>query len=271
MAIVLRKNIFLVFLFFNGAMLYSQSDWVNYLVEKDKGLMSVYVDLGLNYIKPNYQNLLIVGSNYESCMGNGFPTEEGLNKVYKFSDSLSQVVKKATKSKLVGILTYQCYGFDVFYVKDTTDLRKEIKKMISDNFGQTKTHIMIKYDRKWNYYYNDIFPTNAPNDFFADHEYLTEMVAQGDDLKEKRIVRHWIKFKKEKRMIKFINDAKELNFKVDSLYSGKDNLYPFEVEISRKDGVTPKSINTLTKTLNILAMNKGGKYDGWGADVILEK
>ena len=268
---VLRKKIFLILLIFNIAMIYSQSDWVNYLVEKDRGLMSVHVDLGLNYIKPNYRNLLIVGSKYDGCMANGFPTEEGLKKLYTFSDSISQVVKKSTKSKLVGILTYQCYGFDVFYVKDTTDLRKEIKKMINANFSQIKTHISIKYDRKWDYYYNDIFPTNAPNDFFTDHEYLNEMVAQGDDLKEQRIVSHWLKFKKEKRMIKFINEAKLLNFKVDSLYAGKDNVYPFEVEISRKDGVTPKSINTITTTLKVLAMNKGGQYDGWGADVILEK
>ncbi len=64
MAIVLRKRIFIVLLIFNGVMLYSQSDWVNYLVEKDRGLMSVHVDLGLNYLKPTYRNLLIVGSNW---------------------------------------------------------------------------------------------------------------------------------------------------------------------------------------------------------------
>ena len=271
MANVLRKKIFLVLLIFSAAMLHSQSDWVNYLVEKDKGLMSVHVDLGLNYIKPNYKNLLIVGSKYKECMDNGFPKEQGLNELYTFSDSLSQVVKRTSKSKLVGILTYQCYGFDVFYVKDTTDLRKEIKKMINDNFRQSKTHISIKYDRKWDYYYNDIFPTNAPNDFFTDHEYLNEMVAQGDDLKEQRIVIHWLKFRKEKKMIKFINEAKELNFKIDSLYAGKDNIHPFEVEISRKDPVTPKSINSLTTALKVLAMNRGGEYDGWGADIILEK
>lgn len=267
----LRKKIFLILLMFNSAMIYSQSDWVNFLVEKDKGLMSVHVDLGLNYVKPNYKNLLIVGSSYKECMSNGFPKEEGLNKLYTFSDSLSQVVNRVTKSKLVGILTYQCYGFDVFYVKDTTNLRREIKRMILRNFARTNTHIMIRYDRKWNYYYNDIFPTNAPNDFFTDHEYLTEMVVQGDDLKEQRTVTHWLAFRKEKKMLKFVEEVKVLDFKVDSLYAGKSNVYPFELEISRKDMVTPKSINSLTNTLKALAINRGGQYDGWGADVILEE
>ena len=252
-------------------MIYSQSDWVNYLSERDLGLMSVHVDLGLNYVKPNYKNLLIVGSKFEGCMANGFPDEDGLNKLYTFSDSLSQVVKRVTKSKLVGVLTYQCYGFDVFYVKDTANLREDINRMISDNFKSSNSYITIKNDRKWNYYYENIFPTNAPNDFFVDHEYLTEMVAQGDDLKEERLVTHWLKFRKEKKMIKFVNDVKGLKFSVDSLYSGKDALYPFEVELSRKDKINPKSINILTNTLKVLAMKMGGQYEGWGTEVIINE
>jgi hypothetical protein len=261
-----RNKVFLIFLIFNGNLIYSQSDWVNYLVERDLGLMSVHVDLGL-IIKPYYKNLLIVGSKFEGCMANGFPNEDGLNKLYKFSDSLSQVVKKVTKSKLVGILTYQCYGFDVFYVKDTTNLREEVNRMISDNFKSSNSYITIKNDRKWNYYYEIIFPTNAPNDFFVDHEYLVEMVAQGDDLKEERLVTHWLKFRKEKKMIKFVNDVKALKFNVDSLYAGKDIRYPFEVELSRKDRVNPKSINILTKTLKVMAIKMGGQYEGWGTEV----
>ncbi len=262
-----RKKVFLIFLIFNGNMIFSQSDWVNYLAERDLGLMSVHVDLGLNYIKPNYKNLLIVGSKFEGCMANGFPNDNGMNELYTFSDSLSQVVKRVTKSKLVGVLTYQCYGFDVFYVKDTANLREEINRMISDNFKSPDSYITIKNDRKWNYYYENIFPTNAPNDFFVDHEYLTEMVAQGDDLKEERLVTHWLKFRKEKRMLKFVNEVKNLKFNVDSLYAGKDVMYPFEVELSRKDKVNPESINILTNTLKVLAMKMGGQYEGWGTEV----
>lgn len=266
-----RKRTFLILLIFNGTLTFSQNDWVTYLAERDLGLMSIHVDLGLNYIKPNYKNLLIVGSKFEGCMENGFPNKNGMEKLYTFSDSLSLVVKKVTKSKLVGIITYQCYGFDIFYVKDTTNLRKEIDRMIGDNFKTSYSHITIKNDRKWVYYYENIFPTNAPNDFFVDHEYLSEMVDQGDDLKEERLVNHWLKFKKEKRMIKFVNQVKELNFNVDSLYAGKDVLYPLEVELSRKDKVNPKSINILTNTLKVLALNLGGQYEGWGAEVIINE
>jgi hypothetical protein len=44
-------------------------------------------------------------------------------------------------------------------------------------------------------------------------------------------------------------------------------MYPFEVELSRKDKVNPESINILTNTLKVLAMNMGGQYEGWGTEV----
>ena len=268
---VLGKKMVLIFLLFNCTMIYSQSDWVNYLIGKEKGLMSVHVDLGLNFIKPNYSNLLIVGSKCDGCMSNGFPTQSGLDQLYTFSDSLSLAIKRVTNNRLVGILTYQCYGFDVFYVKDTTNLRKEIKKMISDNFSRTKTHILIEYDRAWAYYYYDIFPLNAPNDFFTNHEYLGEMVSQGDDLKELRMVTHWLKFKKEKKRLKFIDEVEVLQFNVEVLSTGKDNSYPYELEIWRIDRVDPKSINKLTNLLKALAIKQVGIYDGWGAEVIINE
>ena len=250
---------------------YGQSDWVNYLAQKDKGLMSLHVDLGLNYVRPNYKNLLIVGSRFNGCLKNGFPDQSGLEKVYVFSDSLAKVVNKTTKSKLVGIITYQCYAFDIFYVKDTIDLRKKINRMIDQSFSRAKSHMTIKEDRKWDYYYKNIFPTNAPNDFFIDHEFLNELAYQGDDLTEERLVTHWMKFKKQKKMIKFVDEVKVLKFKVDSLYGGREASFPYELQISRKDHIDPKTIYNLSNTLKVMALKNGGLYDGWGADAVIKE
>ena len=252
MEIFFKKKIFLIVLIFNYGLGYSQSDWVNYLLKKDKGLMSVHIDLSLNNSRPNYSNLLIVGTKFSGCLKNGFPTEEGLDKLYTFSDSLALAVKKITNSKLAGIITYQCYGFDVYYVKDTINLRKEIDRMIDNNHSpRSKEHIVIESDRNWNYYYNNMFPTNAPNDFFIDHQYLLDMVSQGDDLKGKRDITHWLKFKKEKKRINFIDEAKLLRFNIDSLYMGKEEHYPYEIQISRKDYITPKAVYNLTRLLKM--------------------
>lgn len=250
---------------------YAQSDWVNYLVEKEKGLMSIHVDLSLNISKPLYKKLLIVGTNYKKdCFKNGFPKEKGSEKLYRFSDSVATTINKSTKYKLAGVLTYKCYGFDVYYVKDTLDLRKNINNMISRSFeSETDNYILIQDDNKWTYYYN-IFPSNWPNDFFINHEYLMNMVSQGDDLTQERTVHHWINFKKEKRRLKYADKLKKIGFAIDSLNFKNKTPYPFELQISRKESVEPESINHLTKSLKASALSYFGKYDGWSTEPIVE-
>lgn len=267
---IIKYKLIYIFLIGNSIISYSQNDWANYLVEKDKGLMSIHINLVLNNSRPNYKNLLIVGTNYNrDCFKNGFPKEKGLEKLYSFSDSIATTINKSTKYKLVGIITYQCFGFDVYYVKDTIDLRKNIDKMIDKSYNISDNYVMIEEDKKWDYYYN-IFPTNWPNDFFTNHEYLSEMVSQGDNLSQKRIVNHWINFKKEKRRIKYVNQLKKLGFSIDSLSYKKETIYPYKLQVSRKESVEPNAINKLTNMLKLLARSPYGQYDGWATEVILQ-
>jgi len=234
--------------------------------------MSIHVDLSLNYSKPIYKKLLIVGTNYKKdCFKNGFPNEKGLEKLYSFSDSVATTLHKSTKYKLVGILTYQCFGFDIYYVNDTLNLRENINKMMDKNYGgESENYIQIQGDKKWTYYYN-IFPTNWPNDFLLNHQYLSEIVAQGDDLSEERIVNHWVNFKKEKKRSKYANQLKKIGFSIDSLNYKNESPYPYELKVSRKESVEPAAINQLTKSLNNLARRTYGQYDGWSTEVILEE
>ena len=234
--------------------------------------MSIHVDLSLNISKPLYKKLLVVGTSYKKdCFKNGFPKEKGSKKLYRFSDSIATTIHKTTKYKLAGILTYQCYGFDVYYVKDTLDLRKNINDMIDKNYGgESENYILIQADKKWTYYYN-IFPTNWPNDFFINHEYLMELASRGDDLSKERTVHHWINFKKEKRRLKYANRLEKLGFSIDSLNLKKETPYPYELQVSRKESVKPGAINQLTKSLKSLARITYGQYDGWSTEAILEE
>ncbi|MCF6296617.1 MAG: ribonuclease E inhibitor RraB [Flavobacteriaceae bacterium] len=232
--------------------------------------MSIHLDLALNNTKPLYRNLLIVGASYnKSCFKNGFPKNKGLEKLYAFSDSVATTINKSTKYKLAGVITYQCFGFDIYYVKDTINIRKDIHKMIDRSYSQSGRYLLIQSDQKWEYYYN-IFPDNKPNDFFINHEYLSEMVSQGDDLSQERVVHHWINFKKEKKRLKYLNQLKGFGFSIDSLNYKKENPYPYELQVSKKQSVRPNSINKLTKILSALARSSYGQYDGWATKVIVQ-
>jgi len=261
--------------FFFIANIYSQNDWVDYVVQKDKGIMSISIDLSYKYQRSNYKNLLIVGSNYRDCLKNGFPTPKGLEKLYAFSDSTATIIDRLTKNKLVGIITYQCYGLDVYYVKDTLNIRKDLNKMFKENFSLSNNYIHIKRDPIWYYYLVNLYPESDTNDHLADHQFLNELVLKGDDLSGKRKINHWIyfksnSFKNDNRKLKVYDKFRGLKFSIDSLNYKGAGTYPYELQVSRKDSVNPKSIAELTYMLKNLSRSLNGRYEGWRTELKIQ-
>lgn len=245
----------------------AQEDWVEYITMKDKGVMSIAIDLSVDMAKPNYKNLLIVGTRYRSCLKNGFPKEEGLDKLYAYSDSTSAVINKSSKNRLVGIITYQCMGFDVYYVKDTLDIRTNLDTLVQKNFSATDAYVEIKKDKSWNYYYDFLYPKNISIEFLFNQEYLHDLVLQGDDLKGLRKVNHWLYFSGVKSRNTAGERLKELNFSLDAIAYKKESKTPYELKISRHDSINPDSIEQLTTMLRLLCASQKGQYDGWSTEV----
>lgn len=266
------KKIFLFSILITlGLNMQAQDYWENYIVQKEKGPMTISVNMKYEYARPYYKNLLVVGTHTTKCLKNGYPTEKGLEKMYTFSDSIANIVDNLTKNRLVGIMTYQCSGLDIFYVKDTTNLRKAITAQINTNFNSSKTYLKIEQDKKWRYYHESLYPKDDSGEFFINHELLTGLVYQGDDLTQPRNIRHWFYFKKEKKRQKFIDKIRTLDFTIDSLnYRKKRDYYRYELQVSRKDSIHPKSISRLTKALTGFANLLYAEYDGWSAELVKE-
>jgi hypothetical protein len=229
--------------------------------------MSIAIDLSVEVAKPNYKNLLIVGTRFKSCFKNGFPKEEGLDKLYAYSDSTSAVINKSTRNRLVGIITYQCMGFDIYYVKDTLDIRTNLNKLIQENFSLPDAYIEIRKDKSWTYYYNFLYPTNISLEFLFDQDYLHDLVLQGDDLKGLRKVNHWLYFKNVNLRNSAGERLKILNFSLDSIAYRKGSKLAYELKISRHDSINPDSIDQLTTLLRLLCVSYKAQYDGWGTEV----
>lgn len=248
--------------------LQAQEDWIEYVTMKDKGVMSISLDLSVDISKPNYKNLLIIGTRYQSSLKNGFPTEEGLAELFAFSDSTSAVVDRTTQNRLVGIITYQGMGFDVFYVKDTLGLRDNLKNVIGENFNSSETFIKIDPDKSWGYYYDYLYPKNFSFEYLIDQKYLYDLVLQGDDLQGLRKVKHWIYFNSLKKRTTVGEQLKRLKFSLDSIgYKKENKKYPYELQISRNDSISPYSIYKLTTMLKVLCASYNSQYDGWSTEV----
>lgn len=249
----------------------AQEDWVDYVTMKNKGLMSISVDLEVDISKPNFKNLLIIGTKYDACMANGFPKEAGLEQLFNFSDSIASAIDKVTRSRLVGIITYQCMGFDIYYLKDTLSLRNNLKEVIAKNFNPPESFIGISEDKLWTYYYELLYPGNFSIEFLIDQNYLLDLALQGDDLQGLRKVEHWLYFKKLKNRNRASERLEMLDFSLDSIAFDKNRSYPYELHISRKDSVNPSSINQLTTMLRLLCTSFNAQYDGWSTELMVKQ
>lgn len=264
---VLRISLFVLFFIFNCSESFSQGEWAEYLITKDKNLMSIQVDMEFDYNKPNYKNLLIIGTKFKGCLKNGFPNEEGLKELYTFSDSTEFVLNKMTKIKLVGVVTYRCVGLDIYYIKDTINIRKNLKNLYSKKFiVSTQNYIYIEKDKNRKYYYTNLFPENLSSDYFLGQEYLLKLAKAGDKLDDKRIVTHWAYFKNEKKRQRFQKNIKALDYKIDSVYTNKKDKYPYQIEFSKKNSVDPKTIIDQTNMIKVILGSNNSIYGGWGFD-----
>ena len=258
------------FFFCLSPVLLSQEQWIDFVEEKDSHMMAVSLDLQYSVQKPNYKNLVLVGTRFNPCMSNGLPLPDSLDYLYSFSDSIAAVINRSTKNKLIGILTYQCLGFDIYYVKDTVGIRDKIEKTVLDNFTDEKTYLTIKKDTNWDYYFNFLMPAGLSEDFLIDQKYLFDLVLLGDDLQGLRKVRHWIYFNKLKQRLNMSEKLESLDFSIDSIKYHRESKWPYEIQVSRMDSITPVHIYDLTTLMKILSEKYQGRYDGWGTNPRLE-
>ena len=263
------RKLFLAFLFYiASSSVFAQDEWIDFVVDKDTSVLSVSLDLKYYVQKPNYKNLLIVGTQFEPCMKNGFPVPDSLDGVFSFSDSTAAAISRVTRNELVGILTYKCLAFDVYYVKDTLGIRDSLETMMQRGFENSKLYLTLKRDRNWEYYFTKLLPDNLTEDFLIDHQYLNDLVLRGDDLQGLRKVRHWIYFNKLKQRLKMTEKLESLKFSIDSIKYRRESKYPFELQVSRMDSITPSKISELTTLMKILSEVYKAQYDGWGTELI---
>jgi hypothetical protein len=111
-------------------------------------------------------------------------------------------------------------------------------------------------------------PENLTEDFLIDQEYLTDLVLRGDDLQGLRKVRHWIYFRKLKQRLKMTDRLESMKFSIDSIRYIRESPFPYELQVSRMDSITPIKISELTTLMKILSEVYQAKYDGWGTELV---
>jgi hypothetical protein len=251
---------------------FSQSDWINYVIKEDNRLIVVTVDLQYDQFKPDLKYLVLVGSTIRRhCQKNGYPDQTGIEKADQFSNTIDSVIAVTTDFRKVAMLSYFCKIYDIYYVKDTAQLKNRIASSLKRKFPGKKHSIGFEKDKNWKFYYRSLFPKVFTEEYIIDHEIITQLVMNGDKLEKKRDVRHWLYFDRKEQRSYFIQKIKHLGYKADSLNYIKDLKYPYELMIRKNEFVDPVSVSATTKTLTLLVRMNHGIYDRWDSEVVIEE
>jgi hypothetical protein len=58
-----------------------------------------------------------------------------------------------------------------------------------------------------------------------------------------------------------------LKFSIDSIKYHRESKFPYELQVSRMDSITPSKISELTTLMKVLSQVYQAQYDGWGTEL----
>ena len=129
----------------------------------------------------------------------------------------------------------------------------------------------LKKDKNWTDYYKKLYPLDLSYGQLMDKARLHEMLLLGDDLENKRKVKHWMMFRSVKDRNRTAKRLEKIKFSLDSIGYFEERYYPFELQVSREDYIKPDSLANLTMLLHLLSESSNGIYDGWDTPTLVKK
>jgi hypothetical protein len=263
-----RKPLAIICSFIIPFVVFSQ-DWDVYMARYEKGVGSTLVDMSLKAEAPSaeFPYLVSTGVKFKDCL-DGMPSKIEFSSLHRISDSVQEIISKATGFKLAGTFTYQCQRKDYYYVSDTSGLRKKLELLYAGRFQSYEPLINIRIDSKWEAYLTFLYPNEETLEFMKNQKVILKLQEAGDNLTKARQIDHWIFFKSPGDRDCFESYARQNNFQVGEREKIDYAEYPFKLKISRIDKVDLQKISELSLSLRKQAIGCGGKYDGWETAVV---
>jgi len=204
-----------------------------------------------------------------------FPRADGLSDRVEFDalcaleDELEKRIGGACDAIKAGRIT--CDGRREFYFYGATD--SGFKSAVAEAFGnfrQYKFDLGSQNDPDWSHFCDVLYPSEEEIEKIKNQEVLNVLMKEGDTLKAVRDVHHWIYCHSDNDRQWLISQVSELGYKIENRIENVTGEYPFGLQITRDQSVTPNAIDAAVIEL-FLARQVNADYDGWEAKVMATK
>jgi uncharacterized protein (TIGR01619 family) len=247
-------------------------NWKNYFCNVNSKLASIALNLGLNEGAPAESKpwLLWVWVYLQHPRPDGLSDRSEFETISAIEDALLNRLAATCQAVEAGSITTDGRREFYFYGASTEGFEAAIRAVMG-NFSAYKFDLGKQHDPDWNQHRNVLYPSEESMERIKNTDVLEVLEKHGDTLESVRDVHHWIYFKTSNDRRLFVEQVRQLGYKVENESEDLNEEFPYGIQITRDQSVTPAKIDDAVLELFRLAKELDGEYDGWEAQVIATK
>ncbi len=258
------KNLILVHLFILTGIfqnIWSQngyamnSCWADY--QKDSISVSLDIEFmeDIPYLK-ELSTLLIVEISVPGCDPKTLPGVDQNKNQDQFKYALKEHLEIKPRGVVVGSERINCQQKLYIYLKDTSDIIKEIRLLSEQNpYREWKIKTTVEKSNNWDYYKKHLVPKNLSYEELYMKRMYESLKEGGDPLTPSREITHVFRMESFESKVKFVAYVNSKGFMTD--YRSFDQLL-----VIRNDSASPEHLLPIIKDLRLQVKEFGGNYIG---------
>lgn len=219
----------------------------------------------------DYPSRIRIDVPFANAEENGMPTSDEWEVVHKIDDAIEAWAGKSKKDIYVAAVTWPGRRSFFLYSKRTEAPVEEIRQLVT-RLGREEFDIHLDDDPDWREFFEVLYPTPIDMQWMGDRDLVEQLRTHGDALETPRIVDHTAMFRSAADRERFVAQAVERGYTVDTLDGETaskdepqpDDDFPHSVTLTRTHAIDLDTVHEHTRELCVLADECGGVYDGWG-------
>ncbi len=240
-----------------------ETDWDFYSCNVDDAPASIFLDLALWKYSANAaeNTLYIVDIKMAHPNEHGMGANEEADALYPVEDEISAAAQQAGMLYIGRVRNNGLWQLTFMGPPDLTDALTHLATAALASTNRA-FEIITQKNSSWSYYRDFLFPNAERMQWIQDRRVVESLASNGDPLTAPRRVDHWAYFPNTKTRATFAKAVKALEFETIELEARNDDT-EFGLQFHRVDSVQLNDIHEIIITLNELAEQHQGTYDGW--------
>lgn len=231
-------------------------DWL-----RDGKVYNVCVDLNMHIHEAKLQLLWSVTLSVQHAEKLSFFQSRAYQKMLSKLDRLCGNGKRVAQETTAD----NSFSRYVWYVEE--EECAAAMKEFCDSQSKSELQCDVRYDPKWQYYYDSFYPGPAQWQTIQNAKLLQLRRREGDDPAQPRPVKHEVYFFDDSARLFFIEAAKQSGFAIEETYFASENTKPCAVTLRHICKMEKQALDKATTCLVNLAEKYTGDYGGWDAAV----